>query len=141
MFHSLNFEKKLIILTDDEQKLDEVVRRKEKIDELVKEIEGITSLTKEINELVEIQGESITQLEVNVTKSKEKVEKGKEELVKANNYFTRRNIKIISASIVLGLATGGSTLVAIGLNVTGGIISGIVGASTALITNNQLSNV
>lgn len=141
MFHTLNFEKKLIILSDDEQKMDEIARRKEKIEDLVKEIEGITNLTKEINELVEIQGESITQVEENVAKSKDKVEKGKEELVKANKYFTKRNIKIISASIVLGLATGGSALAAIGLTVSGGIISGIVGTSTALITNNQLSKV
>jgi len=141
MFHSLSFEKKLIILTDDEQKMKEISRRKEKINELVKEIEGITNLTKEINELVEIQGESITQVEDNVSKSKENVDKGKEELIKANRYFTKRNIKIISASIVLGIATGGGALAAIGLNVAGGIISGIVGASTVLITNNQLSNV
>ena len=53
----------------------------------------------------------------------------------------KRNIKIISASIVLGLATGGGALAAIGLTVSGGIISGIVGTSTALITNNQLSKV
>ena len=141
MFHTLKFEKKLIILSEDEQKMEQISRRKEKIDDLVKEIEGITNLTKEINELVEIQGESITEVEENVAKSKEKVEKGKEELVKANKYFTRRNIKIISASIVLGIATGGGALAAIGLNVAGGIISGIFGASTVLITNNQLSNV
>ena len=141
MFHTLNFEKKLIILSEDEQKMEQIVRRKEKIDNLVKEIEDIANLTKEINELVEIQGESISEVEENVAKSKEKVEKGKEELVKANKYFTKRNIKIISTSIVLGIATGGGALATIGLNVTGGIISGIIGTSAALITNNQLSKV
>jgi septation ring formation regulator EzrA len=141
MFHSLNFEKKLIILTDDEQKMKEISRRKDQIDTLFQEIESITNLTKEINELVEVQGESVTHLEENISKSKEKVEKGKEELIKANRYFTKRNIKIISASIVLGIATGGGALAAIGLNVTGGIVCGIIGTSTLLITNNKLSNV
>lgn len=141
MFHSVSLDKKIIIYTDDEEKKVQVEERKKQIDALVDEIKSITKMNKEIDEMVEIQNETITLIEENVQKSKDKVEKGYKELIQANKYLTKRNIKIIGASVILGLATGGSALAAIGINVAGGIISGILGTSTALITNHKLSKI
>jgi len=138
--YSIEFEKKIVLFTDDDQKKVQIEERKDKIDALMGEISEITKLTGEINNLVDIQGESVDKLEENVEKSKEVATQAHKEIKLADKYLTKRNITIFCASITVGAVTGGGALAVIGLNAIGGIASGIIGTGVTILTNKGLSN-
>jgi hypothetical protein len=137
--YSIELEKKIVLFTDDDQKRAQIEERKEKIDALMGEISEISRLTGEINNLVDIQGESVDQLEENVEKSKEATTEAHEEIKLADKYLTKRNVAIFCTSVTLGAVTGGGALALIGLNAVGGIASGIIGTGVTVLTNKGLS--
>ena len=138
--YSIEFEKKIVLFTDDDQKKVQIEERKDKIDALMGEISEITKLTGEINNLVDIQGESVDKLEENIDKSKEATIEAHKEIKLADKYLTKRNMAIFCASLTLGVVTGGGALTLIGLNAIGGIASGIIGTGVTVLTNKGLSN-
>lgn len=139
--YSIELEKKIVVYTDDDEKREKIKQRKEQIDTLVDEINEITNLTHEVDSLIEVQGESIDKLEENVENANLITKKAEKELKLADKYLTKRNITIFGISVVLGAATGGGALALIGLNVVGGIISGVLGTGVTVLSKKGLSKI
>lgn len=97
--------------------------RRQKCQELEKDTVAVSQMMAEIQELVELQGESIDQMEENVGRSKDSVDQGHKDLVVASKYQSKYYKYITWGGSVVVTVLGGPY--AIGAKATYAVLAGL----------------